>query len=877
MQHRNNTMDTNNVLFKSIDDAQNYINKLPANINTEIELRYGDFIQTYDSHRFINGISSRDFHRLLFFFTASSQYRPTFDSLSQQAAKQSNNNMKLSQPEHFSDDIFTNAKNTNYSKSYGGGCDDEVVHKYRQTTVVASSASAAATATAAVAPPSKIMYKHLLKKLDLTNEYIRVVINEERPLEIIPDTAVHLFNRTKERWSFVSTQESHLLYGCRIDLSRVTFVKSNGGNNAKNTKNRVTYEFEIEKTRGFINLPRVVKFMQSLVQNSRHPMSHNNTMAIMWSFNDMFGKRTNNNILFDPLCRPTNIYLKHLFDITSLAVSNKADGERKILYIPETRLNKHTPSMYLVHPPKQISRFMNIELNVYKALYGTMFDCEIIADNLKQPSIVLIFDILFYHNNDVRNKSFKERYTLMRTIMSTFCVPGIQLKQFYFAADTASSQQPASSMYRAINNILRAPPNKQYRNDGLIFNVINDHYSTDMRVYKWKPPNELTIDFLVKPASPPSPQQCDTAGTSSGASSGATAAAYELFSIGPNHRLVQFTGTKRFPCSGTVMLSPQLITYHIVEMMYSHTDQQFVFVKLRSDRDQPNYHSTAIGIWHDINEPITESIITGVDLSLMRRYHNMCKIDMITKYSGNYCVDIGAGKGGDCGKWTKKSTNILAVEPNAAHLQLFTQRLQSYNYVPQAVDGRDGDMYIYKSNDILTRVKLLNCGGENAQMIVDTFFETFPDTFADSILMFNVLTFFFKCPTMLESLMGCIDSLLKPGGYFLGMVMDSHKTLNLLNGQQRYTDPDSGWEIERVTDSSLSSSPSQAFGNQIKINIPNTIVDHQTEYLVDFDELCAYLQTIGITLVSSSFLANNNLSPSQQRLSECYRSFVFVR
>ena len=101
--------------------------------------------------------------------------------------------------------------------------------------------------------------------------------------------------------------------------------------------------------------------------------------------------------------------------------------------------------------------------------------------------------------------------------------------------------------------------------------------------------------------------------------------------------------------------------------------------------------------------------------------------------------------------------------------------------------------------------------------------------------------------------------------------MDGNKVKELLGNNKKFEQE--GWYIKK--ESKFTDSP---YGNVVKIDLgEGSIVQEQTEYLVDFEELKRKLKEKNILLSESSFLLNNNLSLSHQNLTNLYRKFIFKR
>jgi hypothetical protein len=757
--------------------------------------------------------------------------------------------------------------------------------------------------------------------------------------------------RIKHRWSFAlaDQQQDHPLLPFSIDLTHVTgwYINDQGGRIPINT-----YEIELEVIYKPIKSTQNelwpgVHFMLELLQNTPFPVTAGTVSSVMQGFNGLFASDINSlewamkkrnpywsfNTswrLFNVVNKPINLKMQALEAPDLLAVTDKADGERRLMFI-------RPDGAYLLYPPGDVMRYLRtpqegqqistdeqyyIEPEHAKTLQGTVIDGELVHrdDGTRE---YLAFDLIVDREVDIRHFKFLDRIERLRKLLSTTPI-NITMKEFLLPE--------TDGFFTRVNQALDAIPHKPYGNDGLIFNNINDTYTTGS-VYKWKPLEQLTIDFDIHQIGPTT---------------------FDLYVKNDTKRKggrkLPFKGNKRYPTTGHIEISPPLInnthltTGQIVEMRWDYDNNTFVPLRIRHDRDQPNNYSTAVDVWNDIIDPITESTIRGHDLNTMRNYHNVIKRGLLHKYcEKDTIVDIGAGRGGDLHKWKKlgTGTEVLAIEPNSDYLMEFHTRLIECGYKPQFEEHEfmSADFtfpYVFDDGKDRVVVTLMKGVGQDSDKIVKAYKDTYgkhrSTNSVGCLTIFNVLTFFFDEEKSLDSLVNTIDQLLRAGGHFMGIVMDGDRVRQLLVkhallketirklGVDQYwnldtksrinkksfknlyknekwqlvskdtallektvveleePDPkevkDNGWVISRTkpfTDS--------AYGNEIKIHLgADTIVHDQVEYLVDFEELKRKLAEKNIVLNDTDFLPNNSaLSPSQQTLNKLYRTFTFER
>ena len=169
-----------------------------------------------------------------------------------------------------------------------------------------------------------------------------------------------------------------------------------------------------------------------------------------------------------PIELDKNIYLSNVKDnIKDYYITDKVDGKRTIIFIHNN--NTWAISDDIVKLP------VNIE--------GTyIFDCEYYK--LGTKDMYFIFDIMYF-NKLIINEPFEERLKLFPSaikLLPDYLVekPFIKLNSDY------------------VNIIKRLKLEKRnYETDGFILTPIKGTYF-DMEVYKYKPSDKKTIDFLVK-------------------------------------------------------------------------------------------------------------------------------------------------------------------------------------------------------------------------------------------------------------------------------------------------------------------------------------------------------------------------------------------
>lgn len=219
------------------------------------------------------------------------------------------------------------------------------------------------------------------------------------------------------------------------------------------------------------------------------------------------------NLVNDPEQLLSNICIQR----EHYCVTDKADGERRLLFIGEKDLR-----LYFINSNFDIT-FTGLMLNPENVNYAnTLIDGELInQDKHGRPiSLFAAFDVYFVNGVDKRELMFKDtknetedRYSILKKVMkdlSEICKENdsrLQLiqKRFYF-----SSPSDKHSLFAANRQCFHMLKEHVYNTDGFIFTpmrlgvsketpddkVKNTKY-TWAHSFKWKPPEYNTIDFLI--------------------------------------------------------------------------------------------------------------------------------------------------------------------------------------------------------------------------------------------------------------------------------------------------------------------------------------------------------------------------------------------
>jgi len=224
---------------------------------------------------------------------------------------------------------------------------------------------------------------------------------------------------------------------------------------------------------------------------------------------------------FIPLLTPKPITLERInlidpkeFGAVSIldgyTVTEKADGERVLLYI------NNNGNMYIINNTYNI---FNTGMIADSNLYNSLIDGEYVICNKRKDNsiknIFAAFDMYYIKGKNITtlgligNKENNSRYNYLKLakkyIDTTKSNIEFIVKNFYY-------NDSNNSILKYCNDILSNIKSFQYEIDGLIFTPaklpLYSYYSNKVvqmtdnvrwdRLFKWKPPEQNTIDFLIK-------------------------------------------------------------------------------------------------------------------------------------------------------------------------------------------------------------------------------------------------------------------------------------------------------------------------------------------------------------------------------------------
>ena len=353
---------------------------------------------------------------------------------------------------------------------------------------------------------------------------------------------------------------------------------------------------------------------------------------------------------------------------TKYIATYKSDGERKILGILKN-------AIWLLDPPFSANKITGIRTSDYN---NFLLDGELVKHKTKTKQFVFVpsdaisspakFSTIMDMPFDVRRNAIETVSNIINKMQSDTINPiAIHMKEYYHITE--------ENIFSNIREMLEKKNSLSFPVDGLIFfpdgpyvpSIRSVSTSTSKKVSsiplserslrfypdicKYKP--RVTVDLQVKMLSDsdnPFVYVMNKEGRS------VLSRTIGLYSYG-NGRLVPFIQKKhRFT------LASENIPEGIHEFFLR--DGALHSMKIRFDKDKPNYKDIANDNWMLMVKPIRESSITGRGFSLMRNYHSNIRQNLfdesISSYETSPCLlSIDPRDSIDYSQWEKFSKVIF--------------------------------------------------------------------------------------------------------------------------------------------------------------------------------------------------------------------------
>lgn len=664
-------------------------------------------------------------------------------------------------------------------------------------------------------------------RFDLPDYGIRLNMAQEIPVQPNPNFNP-VFSRKKDRYSFL------LLGGTvRLDLTVVTALTG------KNIGHQ-SYEVELELLdRKYLpQFSSTIETILRLIQDTTIIYTTQQRGDLFSYLNGLLGKRPDRELLNPEIVvQARNLNMKDMVwggivgnPSTSYAVAHKADGIRRLLaFTPQ--------GIWLVLPPFYATF---VDSTVIPTITGTVLEGELIPKGAnRNPGApnskywFLTYDCLSAGGDrSVQNRSLIDRRVVCQGIADKFKddrLLSIWTKTLE-VLDLNRQGMPISDrvarFFEVMNTMFAQENNLAYSQDGLIFTPIFSPYNpgSDQKplhervltrypdICKWKPREKMTIDFSIEWYS----------NTEEGETKTEKKNKIRLYSgervKGAPLKLVPFEGSFFHKFDGEVdhgnPITRALSDGTIVEYRFDLDRQMMVPVRPRSDKTYPNKIDVAISNWDWVHDPVKKETLLGETFDLVFKYHNRIKNGLFRSATQNYrdptLLDIGSGRGGDVAKW-KSFSRIVAVEPNQDYLPELRRRIEL--------------------NGLKDRVLILNTGGEDTATI-SAAVNDFLGGPADVGSLMLSMSFFWRSSEMLDALAQTLLQGVKEDGEIIFLTIDGALVSEMFDPTFR------GLKLTKLELGPATLEYVQTAGEtELHIDIPGTIVEKQTEWLVHLYDL----------------------------------------
>jgi SAM-dependent methyltransferase len=538
---------------------------------------------------------------------------------------------------------------------------------------------------------------------------------------------------------------------------------------------------------------------------------------------------------------------KHLY-LTEVAncikdyyITDKVDGKRCIIYINDNKIYAVSNTLTIIDAPTN-----------FDITQTYIFDTEFYNNSY------YIFDVMVFKDEIISELIFEKRLEYFERASKISDI--FKLKPFIKLNDDYKNQIKEFKKQEKI-----------YEIDGIILTPYNGKYN-NMQVYKYKPVEKLTVDFLIKkcPESllgiKPYIQDNNSLYLLFCGINNYVFQKFNMSFIKNYNDIFRSIDTKHPPAYFPIQFQPSNYTYaylfwsdadnldgEIGEFLYK--DKAWVLNKIRDDRkielQRGNYfgnnYKVAELIWNSYKNPLIIEELSDEseyfqqhDNQLQKASRNFnsfvkSKIFEQFKYT-NWIIDLASGKGQDLfryGLYGNKNVVFLEID-NAA---LFELLYRKYDFVSHE---HKGNMNIithqldinndYKKNiDILNDITIPN---EGVDLIVCNF--AFHYFIADKKRLLNVIKF--------------INHYLKNGGRFIFTAFDGKDIIKLLNENNGNWTIKQGESIKYSIKKQYDINMLQDVGQKIDILLPFSNDNYYTEYLVNIDYIAELCQEYNIIL-----------------------------
>ena len=675
--------------------------------------------------------------------------------------------------------------------------------------------------------------KEHLYSFNKNNLIFKIFIDEEKKQKSISEE----IKVNRKRLKYTATLDEFKNW--RFDLSINKIIKPNSNKNLEKEKN--IYQVEVEYIGKEIPKEEDIENVYNFLYNYVIIDNVKNTLRKK-SFSQIVNK-------------PRDITLIEVSKIAkNYAVSEKADGERCLLYFDKT-------DIYSILKPFKIKKVSSHKLNIKKF---SLLDSEYIPDTNKY----YLFDILVNNNKNITNNNLQKRYKLLDKYKSK----DILVKEIKNVNNDGDIYDLAEKTFKEKH---------PYEIDGLIFTPIFESYYS-RNIYKWKPSSKLTIDFLIRSIKKTKTEETFLLFINCNRIEKIPDKYYDMFPFLKNKE------SRNYPCVFEPMPEVKLkmkfiknknIEYGnyngipikdntIVEFRYE--DDKWIPERVRMDKTEgylknfaegkyeggPNYYSVAHSIWKLIQDPVTEDIIFGKNKDYYSKvqqhiklnlypFNRFLKRSLYNEYvkEGDNILEIAGGRGGDLFNIVKSGGKYV--------LLLDIVKLE----LAEAKDRHSKSRELKNLNVNFVEYDVLS---NNINKIREVSSKKEVDKF-DVISCQFAFHYFLGSKKSVDIIIKFVDAFLKDDGVFMFTGYNGQKVFDELKDKDKLEYFYNDKLFARIT-KKYTGKTFKKYGQEISVYVDKIGVEHDKEYLINNKYISEEFEKKGINLVKqenfSSMLDN---------------------
>lgn len=369
------------------------------------------------------------------------------------------------------------------------------------------------TSGSATPSPTKasLISKNSVDRISVPEYSLRVHLREEskRPMKDLPPFESAELLRLKRRYSFSVSP------GFRIDITAVRTLSTKDIVSVKLLPKLLfaaaeTYEFEVEHIHTS-NSAKPDSVVRSLIEHYSIVLRSVQESSVALSTLDvervksLYYELSGTPSFVAP--KPSTLELVHFLPDQSpsivselYSVTEKADGERRLLLSDSEMGFYSLDSRMGVHA-------LPTELKASKP--RCMLDGEHVSHGGKRHDQFLIFDCYFVDGKSLLNRSLPDRLEAAKKVLGDIDDDRLFVKTFMHNCVNVDKRRRSTkpkSIFEHAAEVLKRSDIFTYRIDGLIFTPCSpppegttfSHWRSWAAVLKWKPPEDNTIDFMVR-------------------------------------------------------------------------------------------------------------------------------------------------------------------------------------------------------------------------------------------------------------------------------------------------------------------------------------------------------------------------------------------